>query len=237
MAAWGAAPAGIALLEALGTVFADAEIVALFGQTEMSPITCVLFGRDALTKQGSVGTPAFNVQVRVVDENMVDVGVGEIGEIVYRGAGLMLGYWNNPQATAEAFAGGWFHSGDLVRTDEEGYVWVVDRKKDMIISGGENIYSAEVERALSTHPGVLDVAVIGRSDAVLGEAVVAVIQPRDPANPPDLESVVAHCRTTLASYKKPKEIVIVDALPRNATGKVIKNSLRAKVSPSVASAG
>ncbi|WP_431816857.1 long-chain-fatty-acid--CoA ligase [Gordonia jacobaea] len=228
VAGWGAAPAPMWLLERLGEVFESASVVALFGQTEMSPITCVLRGSDALRKKGSVGRPVFNVAVRVVDADMNDVDHGEIGEIVYRGLGLMAEYWENPEATAQAMAGGWFHSGDLVRRDSEGFVFVVDRKKDMIISGGENIYSAEVEMALSSHPGVRDVAVIGRPDEKLGEAVVAVVEPVDISSPPDLETLVAHCRTQLASYKKPRDLVIVEALPRNSTGKVTKQALRAE---------
>ena len=110
------------------------------------------------------------VAARVVDDDMNDVPVGQVGEIVYRAPTLMAGYWNNPEATAEAFAGGWFHSGDLVRQDDEGYVWVVDRKKDMIISGGENIYCAEVENVLAGHPAIVEVAVIGRAHDEVGRS-------------------------------------------------------------------
>ncbi|OPX16586.1 long-chain-fatty-acid--CoA ligase [Gordonia sp. i37] len=226
---WGAAPAPLWLLERLGELFPEASVVAIFGQTEMSPVTCVLHGDEAVTKRGSVGRPVFTVSVRVVDEDMNDVGADEIGEIVYRGKGLMHGYWNKPEATEEAFAGGWFHSGDMVRRDADGYIYVVDRKKDMIISGGENIYSAEVEMALSSHPAVRDVAVIGRRDDRLGEAVVAVIEPMDITDPPSLESLVAHCRDRLASYKKPRDLVVVGQLPRNATGKIIKGELRTSI--------
>ena len=134
----------------------------------MSPVTCMLLGEDAIRKRGSVGKVIPTVAARVVDENMNDVPIGEVGEIVYRAPTLMSGYWNNPEATAEAFAGGWFHSGDLVRQDDEGYVWVVDRKKDMIISGGENIYCAEVENVLAGHPGIVEVAVIGRARREVG---------------------------------------------------------------------
>ncbi len=140
----------------------------------MSPVTCMLLGEDAIRKRGSVGKVIPTVAARVVDENMNDVPVGEVGEIVYRAPTLMSGYWNNPEATAEAFAGGWFHSGDLVRMDEDGYVWVVDRKKDMIISGGENIYCAEVENVLAGHPGIVEVAVIGRAHEKWGEVPIAV---------------------------------------------------------------
>jgi fatty-acyl-CoA synthase/long-chain acyl-CoA synthetase len=116
---------------------------------------------DAIRKVGSVGTPMLNVEVRVVDDEMNDVPRGTVGEIVYRGPLVMKEYWNKPEATAEAFAGGWFHSGDLVREDEDGYFYVVDRKKDMIISGGENIYCAEVEDVLAVHPKIAEVALIG----------------------------------------------------------------------------
>src|SRR5690606_4852609 len=139
------------LLQEMTEVFPGTKIFAAFGQTEMSPVTCMLLAEDAVRKLGSVGKVIPTVAARIVDDTMNDVPVGEVGEIVYRAPTLMAGYWNNPQATAEAFAGGWFHSGDLVRQDEEGYIWVVDRKKDMIISGGENIYCAEVENVLAAH--------------------------------------------------------------------------------------
>ena len=155
---------------------------------------------------------------------MNDVPVGEVGEIVYRAPTLMAGYWNNPQATAEAFAGGWFHSGDLVRMDAEGYVWVVDRKKDMIISGGENIYCAEVENVLAGHPGIVEVAVIGRPDPKWGEIPVAVAAVSDPDL--RLEDLEDFLNEHLARYKHPKVLEVVDALPRNPAGKVLKTELR-----------
>jgi fatty-acyl-CoA synthase len=149
MLSWGAAPATVTLLEAMAKTFPHAGIISVFGQTEMSPVTTSLPSEDAIRKIGSVGKPIPAVAIRIVDDHMNDVAPGEVGEIVYRGPTLMAGYWNNPEATAEAFAGGWFHSGDLVRQDDEGFIYVVDRKKDMIISGGENIYSAEVENTLT----------------------------------------------------------------------------------------
>ena len=176
---WGAAPASTTLLRRMAEVFPDATNIAVFGQTEMSPITCVLDGKDALRKIGSVGRPIPTLAVRVVDDEMRDVPQGEVGEIVYRGPTQMAGYWRDPRATAEAFAGGWFHSGDLVRVDEEGFVFVVDRAKDMIISGGENIYCAEVEDALAGHPDVREVSVIGRAHPRWGETPVAVVALRD----------------------------------------------------------
>jgi fatty-acyl-CoA synthase len=165
------------------------------------------------------------VAARVVDENMHDVPVGQVGEIVYRAPTLMAGYWHNPKATAEAFAGGWFHSGDLVRQDEEGYVWVVDRKKDMIISGGENIYCAEVENALAGHPAIVEVAVIGRPDAKWGEVPVAVAAVHTDLDLGDLDQFLTE---RLARYKHPKALEIVEALPRNPAGKVLKTELRVR---------
>ena len=218
---WGAAPASTTLLRTLIDTFPQAEVVTAFGQTECSPVTCFLRGEDSIRKIGSVGTPMLNVEVRVVDEAMDDVPRGEVGEIVYRSPMVMKEYRNKPDATAEAFAGGWFHSGDLVREEEEGYFYVVDRKKDMIISGGENIYCAEVEDALAGHPKVGEVALIGVPDAKYGEAPLAVVAPRDPADPPTADELAAWCREKLARYKNPREYSVVGALPRNPSGKVL----------------
>jgi fatty-acyl-CoA synthase len=223
---WGAAPASDTLLRQMSDTFPGTQILAAFGQTEMSPVTCMLLGQDAIRKLGSVGKVIPTVAARVVDDEMNDVPVGEVGEIVYRAPTLMAGYWNNPEATAEAFAGGWFHSGDLVRQDDEGYVWVVDRKKDMIISGGENIYCAEVENVLAGHPAIIEVAVIGRPDARWGEVPVAVAAVAEtPVTLADLDEFLTG---RLARYKHPKGLEIVDALPRNPAGKVLKTELRAR---------
>lgn len=153
-------------------------------------------------------------------------GPGEVGEIVYRGPGLMSGYWNLPEATAEAFAGGWFHSGDLVRVDGDGFVHVVDRLKDMIISGGENIYCAEVENVLAAHPDVAEVAVVGRPHLKWGETPVAVVVPAPGRRAPSLEELRDHARRRLAPYKLPTGIEVAERLPRNASGKVLKFELR-----------
>ena len=222
---WGAAPASQTVLRAMAECFPDAQNVAVFGQTEMSPITCVLEGADALRKIGSVGKPIPTIATRVVDDEMNDVAPGEIGEIVYRGPTMMQGYWNKPEATAEAFAGGWFHSGDLVRQDEEGFVWVVDRKKDMIISGGENIYCAEVENVLFAHPKIHEAAVVGRAHEKWGEVPVAVVALFD-GETLTLEELGEFLNDNLARYKHPKDLVIVPELPRNASGKVVKVQLR-----------
>jgi fatty-acyl-CoA synthase len=222
---WGAAPASDTLLRDMSELFPGTQIYAAFGQTEMSPVTCMLLAQDAIRKLGSVGKVIPTVAARVVDDNMNDVPVGQVGEIVYRAPTLMAGYWNNPKATAEAFAGGWFHSGDLVRQDEEGYVWVVDRKKDMIISGGENIYCAEVENVLAGHPAIVEVAVIGRADERWGEVPVAVAAVRTDLDLGDLDQFLTE---RLARYKHPKALRIADALPRNPAGKVLKTELRAR---------
>jgi fatty-acyl-CoA synthase len=223
---WGAAPASDTLLRQMASCFPGALNVAAFGQTEMSPVTCVLDGKDALRKLGSVGLPVPGVSVRVVDTAMRDVAPGEVGEIVYRGPGLMREYWNNPAATAEAFHGGWFHSGDLVTRDDEGYVWVVDRIKDMIISGGENIYCAEVENVLAAHPGIAEVAVVGQPDPRWGETPVVFAVLRPPAASLGLEELRGWASARLARYKLPTALVIVAGLPRNASGKVMKGELR-----------
>ncbi|OMC11121.1 long-chain fatty acid--CoA ligase [Mycolicibacter heraklionensis] len=223
---WGAAPASDAVLRAMAETFPNALNVAVFGQTEMSPITCVLNGADAIRKLGSVGKVIPTISARIVDENMNDVSPGEIGEIVYRGPTMMQGYWNKPEATAEAFAGGWFHSGDLVRVDDEGFIYVVDRKKDMIISGGENIYCAEVENVLFDHPLIREAAVIGRPHEKWGEVPVAIVAAEPGEEPLTLDALEPFLNERLARYKHPKELVLVDQLPRNASGKVVKPQLR-----------
>jgi len=223
---WGAAPASDTLLRSMSETFPGTQILAAFGQTEMSPVTCMLLGDDAIRKLGSFGKVIPTVSARVVDDDMNDVPVGQVGEIVYRAPTLMEGYWNNPEATAEAFAGGWFHSGDLVRQDEEGYIWVVDRKKDMIISGGENIYCAEVENVLAGHPAIVEVAVIGRSHDKWGEVPVAVAAVSQPdLSLADLDGFLTE---RLARYKHPKYLEVVEALPRNPAGKVLKTELRSR---------
>jgi acyl-CoA synthetase (AMP-forming)/AMP-acid ligase II len=223
---WGAAPASTALLRTMIDAFPQAEVCTAFGQTECSPVTTQLRGEDAIRKIGSIGTPMVGVEVRVVDDDMVDVPQGEVGEIVYRSPMVMREYWGKPAETAEAFRGGWFHSGDLVRQDPDGYLYVVDRKKDMIISGGENIYCAEVENVLAGHPKIAEVALIGVPDARWGETPLAVVAPRDPADPPTDADIEAYAREHLAAYKRPRQVHLVDALPRNPSGKVLKTALR-----------
>ena len=222
---WGAAPATTTLLTRMADAFPGVTNVAVFGQTEMSPVTCALSGEDAVRKIGSVGKPVSIVAARIVDDDIKDVPPGEVGEIVYRGPSVMAGYWQNPSATAEAFRGGWFHSGDLVRADAEGFLFVVDRKKDMIITGGENVYCAEVENTLSAHPAIAELAVIGAPHERWGETPVAVA-----VLVPDASLTLDELRewgtARLARYKLPTVLHVADALPRNASGKIMKTTLR-----------
>jgi acyl-CoA synthetase (AMP-forming)/AMP-acid ligase II len=225
-ASWGAAATPVHVLAKMSKALPGVPVYSFFGQTEMSPVTCALNAQDAVRKMGSVGKPIVNVEARIVDDDMNDVPVGDVGEIVYRGPTVMQGYWNMPEATEEAFEGGWFHSGDLCQMDDDGYIYVVDRKKDMINSGGENIYCPEVEVVLMQHPGIAEAAVIGVPHARWGETPRAIVVAADAARPPTHDDIVAWCQSRLASYKKPTSIVVVDQLPRNATGKVVKPTLR-----------
>jgi len=205
--------------------FPEMQIFDVFGQSEMSPCTTMLKHADTIRKPGSVGQRIVNVEARIVDRNGNDVSVGEVGEIVYRGPTTMKEYYKKPKETEEAMDQGWFHSGDLVREDEEGYIYVVDRAKDMIISGGENIYAAEVEEVIFAHPKVLEVAIIGIPDDKWGEAVKAVVVPKEGEKISE-DEIISHCQANLASYKKPKSVEIIEILPRNAAGKVMKFKLR-----------
>ena len=216
----------------LNRAFPNVKLFDVFGQTEMSPVTTVLRPSQAEGRPASVGQAVVNVEIRVVDDEDNDVPAGEVGEIIYRGPTVMKEYYKNPEATAEAMRGGWFHSGDMVRVDEEGFYYVVDRKKDMIISGGENIYPAEIEDVLYRHPKILEAAVIGVYDEVWGEAVMAVVVPK-PGEELTREEVIDWCAEHLAGYKKPKYVEFMEALPRNAAMKVVKGELRSAYGKSI----
>jgi fatty-acyl-CoA synthase len=196
-----------------------------YGQTEIAPLATVLKPEDQLRKAGSAGRPAINVETRVVDEAMSDVRPGDIGEIVHRSPQLMQGYWNDDLRTAQAFEGGWFHSGDLAILDDEGYITVVDRKKDMIKTGGENVASREVEEFIYMLRQVSEVAVIGVPHPHWIEAVVAVVVIRDDEELSE-EQVIAHCAGQMAKFKVPKWVVFVESLPKNPSGKLLKRDLR-----------
>jgi acyl-CoA synthetase (AMP-forming)/AMP-acid ligase II len=225
VAMWGASPASLETLERMRATFPAAEIVSAYGQTEMAGATTLLKGRDATRKIGSVGKPMLGVELRLVDDGLVDVPDGAVGEVVYRGPTVMTAYHDDPAATAEAFAGGWFHSGDLATRDDEGYLRLVDRKKDLIISGGENVYPAEVERVLLEHPDVEEAAVVGVPHPRWVETPLAFVVPVR-GRTVDARGLIEHCRRRLAAYKKPSDVVVVQALPRNATGKVLKRELQ-----------
>jgi acyl-CoA synthetase (AMP-forming)/AMP-acid ligase II len=214
----------------MSATFPDSEIVNAFGQTEMSSCTCFLKGADSVRKMGSVGKPVFGVEVRIVDDEGDDVPDGQVGEIVYRGPTVTQGYFRNEAATADAFEGGWFHSGDLVQRDDEGYIHVVDRKKDMIISGGENIYPAEIEAVLAAHDAIAEVAVIGVPHDKWVETPLAVVVTHEGAEVTQTE-LLELCRTNLAGYKKPSGVVFARELPRNASGKILKRTLREEHAP------
>jgi acyl-CoA synthetase (AMP-forming)/AMP-acid ligase II len=205
----------------------------VYGMTEciiaslLTPAQHVLEGSEAEVKRlSSAGQAFLGCSIRIVDPDGSDAAIGEIGEILVRGPGLMNGYWNNSTATVAALRDGWMHTGDLGYFDTENFVYVVDRKKDMIISGGENIYSWEVEEALRTHPAVAEAAVIGIPDPDWGESVLAFVVLRASATP-SADDLIAHVRSLIASYKKPRTIEFVDALPRLFNGKIDKKALRA----------
>jgi fatty-acyl-CoA synthase len=197
----------------------------LYGQTEIAPVATVLGPEDQLRKPGSAGLPALNVETRVVDENMNDVEIGQVGEVVHRSPQLMLGYYRDEERTTQAFEGGWFHSGDLAIVDDDGYLTIVDRKKDMIKSGGENVSSREVEEVLYKLPQISEAAVIATPDDRWIEAVTAVVVVRKGSLLTE-EEVITHCLTLLASFKAPKRVEFVEALPKNPSGKVLKRELR-----------
>ncbi len=205
----------------------DLEFRQGYGLTEVGVNCFSLAPEDALRKAGSVGRPVFHSWARVVDDEDRDVPPDMVGELVLAGPHVCSGYWQRPEATAEAYRGGWWHTGDLVRCDDEGYYYIVGRKKDMFISGGENVYPAEVEGVLAAHPAIAEVAVIGQPDPKWGEVGVAVVVPRTPGSL-SAEDVIAFCSDKLARYKIPKRVVFADSLPRNAMSKVVKAELRAQ---------
>jgi long-chain acyl-CoA synthetase len=207
--------------------FPRVVILEGYGLSETASTTTFNFNAEQ-RKVLSIGKPIWGVEVRVVDseDNPLPPGTGNVGEIVIRGHNVMKGYYKNPEATAEAFRGGWFHAGDLAYVDEDGYLFIVDRKKDLIIRGGYNVYPREVEEVLFTHPAIAEAAVIGTPDEKLGEEVTAFVVPK-PGAAVTTEDVTAYCRERLAAYKYPRDIRIADHLPKGPTGKILKQELRA----------
>ncbi|MFO1292935.1 MAG: long-chain fatty acid--CoA ligase [Rubrivivax sp.] len=228
----GTAPVPVPLIQAW-TQFGIA-IQQVYGLTECAGGAAVLSSERALDKIGSTGLPMFHTDIRVVDAQGRDAAADEVGEILIRGPHVIRAYWNNPQASAETLRDGWLHTGDLGRLDAEGYLTIVDRKKDMLISGGENIYPAEVESVLTALPQCAEVAVIGVPDPAWGEAVCAVVRLKD-GQSLTLDEVVAHCSGKLGKYKIPKKLIVsAEPLPRNPTGKLLKRLLREKYLPQAA---
>jgi fatty-acyl-CoA synthase len=222
---YGASIMPTAIIEELAERLPNMRLFNFYGQTEMAPLATILKPHEQMRKLGSAGRPALNVETRVVDDADNPVPVGEVGEIVHRSPHLITEYYKDPEKTAEAFRNGWFHSGDLGRFDEEGYLYVVDRKKDMIKTGGENVASREVEEAIYRHPDVAEVAVFGVPHPKWIEAVTAVVVAK-PGKEVTAEGVMAYCRETLAHFKAPKHVEMAEALPKNASGKILKRDLR-----------
>ncbi|MGM0560481.1 MAG: acyl-CoA synthetase [Pseudomonadota bacterium] len=197
------------------------------GMTETGPTTFLMDAENVTHKPGSVGKPQLLVEARIVDHEGRDVADGEAGELLLRGPNITPGYWNRPEITEKTIVDGWLHTGDVARRDDEGYFYLVDRIKDMYISGGENVYPAEVEAMMLTHPQLLEVAVVGVPDERWGEIGHAYLRPR-PGEEIDLDSIAAYCREHLAGYRIPKRFFVVEDFPRTPAGKVQKHVLRAR---------
>lgn len=223
----GGSPVATETLRRAHAAFPDAELVHIYGATETAPIATTMRDEDQLLDTPQVrscGQPAVGVDVAIHTPDGSLAASGEVGEVVVRGDNVMAGYWNKPDQTAAALAGGWYHTGDLGYMDDDAYVYLVDRAKDMIVTGGENVYSTEVEDALYRHPAVLEAAVFAVPDDHWGEAVHAVVVLRSAATGAEL---IEHCRATIAGYKVPKQIVLRDEpLPKSGAGKVLKRELR-----------
>jgi long-chain acyl-CoA synthetase len=227
---YGASPMPLPLVEGAMRRMPNVEFIQGYGMTETSPLLTLLQHKDHLGPAvTSAGKPILGVEVRIVDESDCDVPVGQCGEIIARGANVMKGYWNRPEITAEVLRGGWMHTGDIGRFDENGFVYVLDRKKDMIKPGAENVYSPEVESMILSHPAVLETAVIGVPDPKWGEAIRAVVARRNGTSLEELE-LIEWCRERMTHFKCPTSVVFVDTLPKSGTGKVQKNVLRERYS-------
>ncbi|WBY03049.1 long-chain fatty acid--CoA ligase [Ramlibacter tataouinensis] len=228
---YGASPMPDAVLAAAIEKLPTWEFIQGYGMTETAALTVSLpwryhfDGEHGKAKRQAAGRASYGVDVRIVDEEGREVPRGTPGEIAVRGAQVMLGYWKKPEATAAAIRNGWMHTGDGAWMDEDGFIYIVDRVKDMIISGGENIYSKEVENAVHAHPSVRECAVIGVPDEKWGEAVLAVVALKD-GKTATAEEIIAHCHKLIANYKCPRQVAFVDALPLSGAGKVLKNVLR-----------
>jgi acyl-CoA synthetase (AMP-forming)/AMP-acid ligase II len=227
---YGASPMPEILLQKLASLYPSLDLWQVYGMTEASPLLTVLRPDDHRaggTLLRSAGAPMTGIELSIRDVDGTEMPVGVPGEVCARGGNFMIGYWNKPEATAEAFAGGWYHSGDAGYLDDDGYLYLVDRVKDMIVTGGENVYSAEVENAIAGHPAVLQVAVIGVPSDEWGEAVHAIVVLRQGAEVSEVE-IIDHAREYIAGYKVPKAVTFrTDPLPLSGAMKVLKRELRA----------
>ena len=239
---YGGSPMAEATLRA-GMALFQCDFLQALGSTEnytsilLKPEDHVLQGPErAMRRLMAAGREAVMVDARVVNEKTEDISPGEVGEVITRGAANLTGYWNNPEATRKVLRDGWYHTGDLATVDDEGYIFLLERRDDLIISGGENIYPKEVENILYSHPAIAEAAVIGVPDDNWGESVKALVILHKGQRLTE-DEVIRYCRDNLASYKKPKSVEFVDDLPRNASGKVLKKKLREKYSPGKKQAG
>ena len=227
MVAHGGSPIATEVVRRAAEAFPTAEFVHVYGMTEASPLVTGLRNEQDLLdvdRSRSCGQSLIGVQVKIIDIDGKELPCGEVGELAARGPNIMKGYWNKPEQTAEVLVDGWYRSGDMGYMDDEGFVFLVDRAKDMIVSGGENVYCSEVEEALYKHPAVLEAAVFGVPDEAWGEAVHAVVVPREEVTS---EELIAFCRTRIAGYKLPKAITLSDEeLPKSGPGKILKRELR-----------
>ena len=233
LVAYGASPIAPDRLKQALRVF-GCQLIQAYGMTEAAPVLTLLLPEEhepdgderAVRRLLSCGREVPGVTVRVVAPNGKDVAPGEVGEIIARGATLMVGYWRKPEATAAVLRDGWYYSGDLGTVDDEGFIYMVDRAKDMIVSGGENVYSTEVEAALYSHPAVLECAVVGVPDDMWGEAVKAIVVLR-PGAQATVDELIAHCRERIAGYKCPRSVdFLPEVLPKGGSGKILKRELR-----------
>jgi acyl-CoA synthetase (AMP-forming)/AMP-acid ligase II len=222
----GAAPVPPSLIESYGRL--GFEVHQVYGLTETCGPACVISPDEALSHIGSTGKAFFHTDVRIVDHDGADLGPDVPGEVLVRGRHIMAGYWNRPEATAQTITDGWLHTGDIAVRDADGFIYIQDRIKDMIISGGENVYPAEIEDVLLSHPGIADAAVLGMPSVKWGESPLAVVVRADPGL--DEAAVLAHCSGKLARFKLPKRAVFTNVIPRTPTGKALKRLLREQFS-------
>lgn len=229
---YGTSPMAAEWIRRAMEAFPDVDMHQCYGLTETSPILAILdetahrralAGEEALLR--AAGRPLVGVDLRILDDQGAEVPVGQVGEIVVRGPQVAKGYHNRPQENAESFRNGWFYTGDVGRVDAEGFLYVLDRKKEMVVTGGENVYTSEVEAALYQHPAVHEVAVIGVPDPQFGEALFAVVVPAS-GTAPTTDELIAHCRGRIGGFKIPRRMAFVAALPKSAMGKVLKHELR-----------